>query len=80
MQGSGLGSRLIRYVTARARKKGAERVFVEVRRDNPALKFYAFHGFTKMGERRNYYRRLDGGASDAITLAVLLEKGDNNSG
>jgi [ribosomal protein S18]-alanine N-acetyltransferase len=80
MQASGLGSRLLRYVTAHARKNGAERLFVEVRQDNPALKFYGFHGFKKMGERKNYYRRLDGGTSDAITLALSLEKGDNKTG
>jgi ribosomal-protein-alanine N-acetyltransferase len=65
----GLATRLLRRFTADARQRGALRLLLEMRRDNDAESLYRAHGFSPIGERRNYYRRPDGSRIDAITFA-----------
>lgn len=53
----GVGRRLVRAVTEEARRRGARRLFLQVRESNhAALRLYARTGFRKVGRRRDYYR------------------------
>ena len=66
---SGIGRRLLAAATAAAGDRGAERLFLEVAVDNSsALGLYFSNGFTEVGQRRNYYRRI-GGAMTALVLS-----------
>lgn len=64
----GVGAALIEHLFAAARTRGAARIFLEMRRDNPAIHLYRKFGFEPIGERRNYYRMANGERIDAITF------------
>jgi ribosomal-protein-alanine N-acetyltransferase len=67
-----IGSSVLDAVCGEARLRGAERVVLEVARDNGAARaLYAGRGFTVVGRRRNYYRRAEG-LVDALRLQVQL--------
>jgi len=68
----GLGARLLEAFVADARARGAERVFLEMRANNPAESLYRALGWEPIGRRRDYYLRPDGSRIDAITFARLL--------
>lgn len=68
-RGNGLGKQLLREVIARARARGVVRVFLEMRKGNPAEHLYRAFGFEKTGQREGYYRGAVGGPLDAITFA-----------
>jgi ribosomal-protein-alanine N-acetyltransferase len=68
----GLGQILIDRFFDAARGRGVRKVFLEMRRGNPAIHLYQKVGFEPIGERRNYYKRLDGTRIDAITFARSL--------
>jgi len=68
----GLGERLIGHFFAEARARAVRKVFLEMRRGNPAVALYTKIGFTPIGERRNYYRLANGERIDAITFAVTI--------
>jgi ribosomal-protein-alanine N-acetyltransferase len=65
----GIGTALIEHLFAAARGRGTERIFLEMRRGNPAIHLYRKFGFEPIGERRNYYRMANGDRIDAITFA-----------
>lgn len=65
----GVASRLIAEFKREAAARGAERLFLEMRANNPAASFYSGHDFVPIGKRRNYYRQNDGTYLDAITYA-----------
>ena len=65
----GIGTALIKHLFAAARGRGTERIFLEMRRGNPAIHLYRKFGFEPIGERRNYYRMANGDRIDAITFA-----------
>lgn len=65
----GVGAALIEQLFAVARTRGTARVFLEMRRGNPAIHLYHKFGFEPIGERRNYYRMANGERLDAITFA-----------
>lgn len=67
-----VGAGLVAQCIEIAASEGAQRLHIEVRQDNPALDFYEKRGFRRVGLRRDYYRRLDGVAADAITLSLNL--------
>lgn len=71
-RGKGLGRILIEAFAKRASDGGAERIFLEMRANNPAEKLYSSCGFEPIGRRRDYYRTLDGTHLDAITFARKL--------
>ena len=48
-QGQGHGRRLLRALVRAARGQGAQRVFLEVRTDNPARRLYHRLGFRRVG-------------------------------
>ena len=68
----GVGAALLRSLMADARARGAARLHLEVRAGNPATHMYCRHGFTKVGERRAYYRGRAGEIFDAHSYAVSL--------
>lgn len=69
---TGIASGLVGDFKKDARRRGAERLFLEVRVNNPAIAFYQLHGFEPIGRRKNYYRQTDGALLDAITFGCDL--------
>ena len=65
----GVGTALIDHLFDAARRRGVCRIFLEMRRGNPAIQLYHKFGFEPIGERRNYYRMANGDRIDAITFA-----------
>lgn len=72
MRGRGIGRALIERFFAAARSNGADRVFLEMRDNNPAASLYAACGFEPIGRRTAYYRTVDGDTLDAITFGRKL--------
>jgi ribosomal-protein-alanine N-acetyltransferase len=66
---AGVGAALLRSVIAESRGRGVKNLHLEVRANNPAVRFYAAHGFARAGVRRNYYRSRTGETFDAHTYA-----------
>jgi ribosomal-protein-alanine N-acetyltransferase len=64
----GLGQMLIDRLFDAARARGATRIFLEMRRGNPAINLYRKVGFEPIGERPHYYRLANGSRVDAITF------------
>jgi ribosomal-protein-alanine N-acetyltransferase len=64
----GIGAALIGHLFDAARGRGITRIYLEMRRGNPALHLYRKLGFTPIGERLNYYRMANGERIDAITF------------
>nr|WP_100366065.1 ribosomal protein S18-alanine N-acetyltransferase [Diaminobutyricimonas aerilata] len=61
----GLGRELFAALLAEARERGVERVFLEVRADNPnAQALYESFGFERIAVRPRYYR----GGIDAVIM------------
>lgn len=71
-RGRGLGELLIERLAEQARDAGADRIFLEMRANNPAEKLYRRCGFEPIGRRSDYYRTLDETLIDAITFARKL--------
>lgn len=72
-RGQGIGRALIERTVRIAAGKGALRLLLEVRDDNPALDLYRNAGFSEIGRRRNYYQGADGTTRDALTLARPID-------
>lgn len=71
-QSNGLGGKLLEHLLERARSRGTETVFLEVRESNhPAIRLYDRCGFNEIGRRRDYYPAV-GGREDALVMACLL--------
>ncbi|MEL6487377.1 MAG: GNAT family N-acetyltransferase, partial [Pseudomonadota bacterium] len=68
----GLGQALIDRLFEAAASRGVTRIFLEMRRGNPATHLYQKVGFEPIGERPNYYMMRDGTRIDAITFARTL--------
>lgn len=68
----GIGSVLIDHLFAAARARGITRIYLEMRRGNPAIHLYRKLGFDPIGERRNYYRMANGERIDAITFGRTI--------
>lgn len=68
----GVGAALIDQLFAAARARAVTRIFLEMRRGNPAIHLYDKFGFEAIGERRNYYRMANGERIDAITFAQSI--------
>lgn len=77
-QGRGLGRQLLRAMVDAARRRGARRVFLEVRPSNPvAFALYQDEGFNEIGRRPRYYPADNNGREDAIVMAMeLLDDAD----
>ena len=72
LRGTGLGKRLLQLFTNDAIERGAERIFLEMRENNPARHLYSNAGFEPIGRRPDYYHGRDGQSIDAITFAKHL--------
>lgn len=72
LRGKGLGSRMIELLVRDARHRGADRLFLEMRENNPAVSLYERQGFRPIGRRRDYYTGADGMRIDAITFVKPL--------
>ncbi|MBI1403096.1 MAG: GNAT family N-acetyltransferase [Porphyrobacter sp.] len=68
----GLGAILINHLFDAARTRGITRLYLEMRRGNPALHLYRKLGFEPIGERPNYYRMANGERIDAITFGCSI--------
>ena len=69
----GLGRALVARVCESSLRRGAKRIFLEVRASNlPARALYQSAGFVPAGRRPGYYRSVSGDSIDAITLALPL--------
>lgn len=68
----GLGQVLIDRLFDAAATRGATRIYLEMRRGNPAIHLYRKVGFEPIGERRDYYRMADGTRIDAITFGRTI--------
>ncbi|HEV2197617.1 MAG TPA: ribosomal protein S18-alanine N-acetyltransferase [Candidatus Acidoferrum sp.] len=63
----GEGGALLKAAVVEFRKRGASRVFLEVRESNCAgIAFYGKHSFSKVGRREGYYR-------DPVEAATVME-------
>lgn len=72
LRGAGLGKRLLHHFTSDARSRDAEKIFLEMRANNPAEKLYRSLGFEPIGRRKDYYKAVDGVRLDAITFSLKL--------
>lgn len=71
-QGRGLGLRLLEHLMQRARERGGNECFLEVRASNQsAYRLYERFGFNEIGRRRDYYPAI-GGREDALVMACTL--------
>jgi ribosomal-protein-alanine acetyltransferase len=71
-RGQGIGRALLTHLLAAAARRGARRVFLEVRSDNPvAQALYASEGFQPVGRRPRYYQPDD---VDAIVMRLDLRR------
>lgn len=71
-RGRGLGHALIDGLVKSAKARGTARIFLEMRRGNPAVHLYQKVGFEPIGERPNYYRLTNGDQIDAITFGLSI--------
>lgn len=71
-RGRGLGAALLQHLIPSARSRSTARIFLEMRRGNPAIHLYRKFGFEPIGERPNYYQLADGSRVDAITFGCDL--------
>ncbi|QIL02024.1 GNAT family N-acetyltransferase [Sphingomonas sinipercae] len=69
-QRQGIGRRLLDHFIEDAKQNGANRVHLEVRDGNPAIRLYEQSGFSAVGRRHKYYRGLDGMQYDALTFSL----------
>ena len=67
-RGKGLAQQLLDLLVHAARERGAARIYLEMRRGNPAIHLYEKVGFEPIGVRPNYYRMTNGDRIDAITF------------
>ena len=72
-QHQGIGRTLLGDFIAEAKKNGADRIHLEVRDGNPAVRVYEAAGFEQTNRRRNYYRGREGGQYDALTFRLSSE-------
>jgi ribosomal-protein-alanine N-acetyltransferase len=69
-QGQGLGTLLLHWLIAEARRAGAEHLMLEVRADNVvAQRLYSAAGFASLSVRRRYYQP---GDVDALIMRMQL--------
>jgi len=68
----GVGGALLPAVASDCAARGVTDFHLEVRAGNDAVSLYTAHGFTKVGERRDYYRGRDGQNHDAHTYRKAI--------
>lgn len=68
----GFAHRLLKVFIEQSRANGMARIFLEMRRNNPASYLYAAHGFREIGVRPAYYRTATSLRIDAISQELVL--------
>ncbi|MCB2015349.1 MAG: GNAT family N-acetyltransferase [Sphingobium sp.] len=71
-QKRGIGQMLLQDFISRARKSRIGTLHLEVRDNNPAVKFYMNHGFECIHRRTAYYKGKNGILYDALSLQMTL--------
>jgi [ribosomal protein S18]-alanine N-acetyltransferase len=71
-QRQNIGGQLLQSVRNGARNGGRKKLFLEVRDNNNAHKFYLRQGFEEVGRRKGYYRGNSGQSFDAITMSAVI--------
>ena len=71
-RGRGLGRKLMEQLKHDARSRGAAKMFLEMRSNNPAERLYRSCGYVPVGKRKDYYRLKNGDRLDAITFSIDL--------
>ena len=71
-QGRGVGKLILQDFIDEATNRGADRLHLEVRDGNQAVKLYENYGFSLVGRRRNYYSGPDMRCFDALTMAKIV--------
>jgi ribosomal-protein-alanine N-acetyltransferase len=70
---AGIGRALLTAALNQVQEKGANKVFLEVGKDNPAaVALYTDMAFKQVGLRKKYYRRSDGALIDALVMQKRL--------
>ena len=69
-QGNGIGRQLLQHFIEDAKKNSADRIHLEVRHGNSAIRLYEAAGFVQSNRRRNYYHGRDGSLHDALTFML----------
>lgn len=72
LRGAGFGRKLIEQLIKNASERDVDRIFLEMRANNPAEHLYRDIGFQPIGKRPQYYRLSDGNRMDAITFGLSL--------
>ena len=72
-RGKGVGRKLLDRFEEFSLGRGAHKLFLEMRANNPAENLYRSEGFRPIGRRRDYYRKLSGEHLDAITFEKRLK-------
>jgi ribosomal-protein-alanine N-acetyltransferase len=72
-RGRRVGSALLAHFIADAERRGARRLFLEMREGNFAERLYHRYGFREVGRRRNYYSAGRFGQFDALTFARITD-------
>jgi [ribosomal protein S18]-alanine N-acetyltransferase len=67
-----IGQQLLERITHFARDNEVQKIFLEVREDNPAVHFYKSQNFSQIGYRPAYYSGIDGIKRGACTYAKIL--------
>jgi ribosomal-protein-alanine N-acetyltransferase len=75
-QGRGVGKLLLENFISEAKTRGADRLHLEVREGNRAVRLYEEYGFVLVGRRRNYYSGPDMRCFDALTMAKIVSAPD----
>ena len=71
LQRRGFGRRMLSWLRADARRRGARSMLLEVRPSNhPARRLYDSVGFRQIGVRKGYYPDADGRREDALVLCL----------
>ena len=70
----GIGKSLLNRFVEDAQERGADRLYLEVRDGNWAVKLYKGAGFEEVGRREKYYTGGDGQIYDSITLSRTVKK------
>ena len=74
-RGSGFGEQILKKMIIAAEVMGSKKIILEVRVSNKiAYRLYEKLGFHEIGERKKYYRLLEG-REDAYVMSKTLKKG-----
>lgn len=68
----GIGKKLLRFLLDISNDNGSNKIFLEMRANNPAEQLYIKNGFQPIGKRKQYYKMDDGNRLDAITFCLQI--------